>query len=154
MCKPVFLTNNQYINIHLFRMVVFFFPHIWVFWGKVQQIILSLRFFKHFLVEISSNTPIPLFRQRSVHSGSASWDDQGHAFPSKLCVSLFSWQTNNTLTYISFMWWWFFPHMPVFGGKVQQIILHLCHFFFPVEISSNTPIPLFRLRSVHSGSVS
>ena len=42
-------------------------------------------------VEISSRTLIPLFRPGSVHSGSASWDDCGLAFPDELRVTLFLW---------------------------------------------------------------
>ena len=42
-----------------------------------------------FKVEISSRTLIPLFTPRSVHSGSASWDDCGWLFADELYVSLF-----------------------------------------------------------------
>ena len=46
-------------------------------------------FFFFFKVEISSHTLIPLFTQRWIHSGSASRDDCGRAFPNKLRVSSF-----------------------------------------------------------------
>ena len=44
-------------------------------------------------------TLIPLFRPGSVHSGSASWDDCGWAFPDELCVSLFPWEVQFWLSY-------------------------------------------------------
>ena len=44
-------------------------------------ITLSPLFFFFFEVEMSLHTPIPLFRPGLVHSGSASWDDSGWAFP-------------------------------------------------------------------------
>ena len=40
-------------------------------------------------VEINLCTLTPLFRPGSVHSGSASWDDCGHAFPDELHESSF-----------------------------------------------------------------
>ena len=48
----------------------------------------SVGAFSFFKVEISSRTLIPLFRPRSVHSGSVSLDDCGQVFPDKLRVSL------------------------------------------------------------------
>ena len=44
-----------------------------------------------------------------------------------------------------------FPLMREFGENVQQCTPHLHFFFFLVEISSGTLIPLFRPGSVHSG---
>ena len=44
---------------------------------------------KKITAEISSRTLIPLFRSRSVHSGSASCDDYDRVFPDELRVSLF-----------------------------------------------------------------
>ena len=49
-------------------------------------------------------------------------------------------------------WWWLFPRVRGFWVNVQQFIPAL--FFFKVEISSRTLIPLFRPGSVHSGSAS
>ena len=45
-----------------------------------------------FKVEITSSATIPLFRQESVNSGSASWDDCGWALPNMLCTILHPWQ--------------------------------------------------------------
>ena len=50
----------------------------------------ALFLFLFFKAGISSHTPIPLFKQGSVHSSSASWDDCGKVFPDELHVSLFS----------------------------------------------------------------
>ena len=47
-------------------------------------------FFFLFKMEISSCTLIPLLRPASVHSGSASWDDCGQAFPDELHMNSFS----------------------------------------------------------------
>ena len=44
-------------------------------------------FFFFFLVEITSRTLVPLFRPRSVHSGSARWDDCDRVVPHELHVS-------------------------------------------------------------------
>ena len=53
-------------------------------------------FFFFFFEEIISRTLIPLFRPGSVHSGSASWDNCGWAFPNELRVSsLFMWSDEN-----------------------------------------------------------
>ena len=49
---------------------------------------LSVLFFFSFM-EISSSTPIPLYRPGSVHSGLASWDNCGWMFPVELYVSSF-----------------------------------------------------------------
>ena len=53
----------------------------------------------------------------------------------------------------------FFPLLVGTVGKVQRFIPCLCFlfffsFFFEVEISSHTPVPLFRPESVHSDSAS
>ena len=45
--------------------------------------------FIYFKVKISSRTLIPLLRPRSVHSGSASWDDCDWVFPDEFCMSSF-----------------------------------------------------------------
>ena len=59
-------------------------------WGECSTIhSLSAFFFFFPEGDISSCTPIPLFRPRSVHSGLASWDDCGRVFPDKLYVSWF-----------------------------------------------------------------
>ena len=51
-------------------------------WRKVRWI--CPRFLFLFSeVEISSRTPVPLFRLGSVHGGSSGWDDCGRAFPEK-----------------------------------------------------------------------
>ena len=50
--------------------------------------------------------------------------------------------------------WWPFPRVQGLGENVQQFITHLRFFFFKVEISLCTLIPLFRPGSVHSGSAS
>ena len=42
-------------------------------------------------VEISSCTPMPLFRLGLIHSGSASWDDYVWVIPDKFRVNLFPW---------------------------------------------------------------
>ena len=57
----------------------------------VYVLLLFFWFFFYFFieVEISSRTPIPHFKPRSVHSGSASRDDCSRVFPDKLCVSSF-----------------------------------------------------------------
>ena len=70
-----------------------FFPPLRGLWEKVWRFIPTCAslFFSFFKVEISSRTPIPLFRSGSVHSGSASWDDCAHVFPDKLRVSTFPW---------------------------------------------------------------
>ena len=61
--------------------------------GEVQWVVpLPVLFFFFFGVEISSQTPIPLFRLRSVHSGSASWDHWGQVFPVQLHGSSFPWE--------------------------------------------------------------
>ena len=39
-----------------------------------------------------SRTPVSLFKPGSVHSGSASWDDFGRAFPDEIRVSSFMWK--------------------------------------------------------------
>ena len=44
--------------------------------------------FSFFLVVEISSRALPLFMPRSVHSGSASWDDCGWTFPDKLLRSL------------------------------------------------------------------
>ena len=48
---------------------------------------------------------------------------------------------------------WLFPRIWGFGENVQQVIPCL-HFFFYVEISLHTLIPLLMSGSVHSGSAS
>ena len=50
-----------------------------------------LIFFFFFLSGDHLVPSVPLFRQGSVHSGSASWDDCGRAFPDELPVSSFPW---------------------------------------------------------------
>ena len=53
------------------------------------------------------------------------------------------------------MVWWLFPRLLGFGENVQVFISCLClFFFFKVEISARTFIPLFMPGSVHSGSAS
>ena len=56
------------------------------------------------------------------------------------------------------MVWWLFPHLWGFSESVWPVIPCLgffsLFFFFEVEISSRTLIPLFMPGSVHSGSVS
>ena len=60
--------------------------------GKIVKSIPAWPFFPLlFKVEISLCTPVPLFRPRSVHSGSASWDNKGQVFPDKLTISSFPW---------------------------------------------------------------
>ena len=61
------------------------------FGGSFVKSVPSCTFFFFFSMEISSPTPIPLFRPGSVHSGSVSLDDCGWAFPVELQVSWFSW---------------------------------------------------------------
>ena len=52
-------------------------------------------------------------------------------------------------------WWWLFSHLQGFGENVWPFIPCLpFFFFFKVEISLRTLIPLFRPGSVHSGSAS
>ena len=58
-------------------------------WGDCSTIHSPPAFFFFFKVEISSRTLIPLFRPRSVHGGSASWDDCDRVFPDDLRVSAF-----------------------------------------------------------------
>ena len=78
-------------------LVVVAFSSLARIWGECSTVhsppVLFLFFFFFssflFLVEISPCTLIPLFMPRSVHSGSASWDDCGRTFPDKLRVSSF-----------------------------------------------------------------
>ena len=67
------------------------FPRMRGFGKNVRLFIPCLRFFSFsfFAVEISSRAVIPLFSPRSVHSGSASWDDCDRMFTDKLRVSSF-----------------------------------------------------------------
>ena len=51
-------------------------------------------------------------------------------------------------------WWWLFPRVRGFWENVRQFSPRLLFFFFKVEISLRTLIPLFRPGSVHSGSAS
>ena len=54
-------------------------------------------------------------------------------------------------------WWWLFPRLREFWENVRQFIpcpTLFSFFFFEVEISSRTLIPLFMPGSVHSGSAS
>ena len=57
-------------------------------------------------------------------------------------------------------WWCLFPRLRGFGENVRPFIprraffLLLCFFFFWVEISSRTLVPLFMTGSVHCGSAS
>ena len=53
-------------------------------------------------MEISSRKLIPLFRQGSVHSDSASWDDCDRVFPDELC-ELVSWYCDRFPHYAG--WW-------------------------------------------------
>ena len=54
------------------------------------------------------------------------------------------------------VWWWLFPFWQRFQENVRPFIpaLFFSFFFFKVEISLRTLIPLFRPGSVHNGSVS
>ena len=63
-------------------------PRMWGFWGKFWQIIPCLFFFFLSGDQLTHTCNI-FFRPGSVHSGSASWDKCGWAFPDKLCVSSF-----------------------------------------------------------------
>ena len=56
--------------------------------GKMFDNLFHTCAFFFFKAEISSCTPIPLFRPGSVHSGSVNWDDCDWVFPDKLCVRL------------------------------------------------------------------
>ena len=58
--------------------------------GKVWWVIPCLRFLKK-KVEINLREPIPLCGPGSVHSGSASWEDNGRSLSDESCVSLFPW---------------------------------------------------------------
>ena len=60
-------------------------------WAESRIHSLPAVFFFFFRVEVSSRTPVPLFRPGSVHSSSASWDDCGREFSDKLRVRSFSW---------------------------------------------------------------
>ena len=57
------------------------------------------------------------------------------------------------LLLVAFRWWWLFPSVRGFLENVRQFIpcLPPSPFFFKVEISSRTLIPLFRPGSVHTG---
>ena len=76
------------------HVVVSFSPRARV-WGECSTIhsppALPPPFFSFVKVEISSRTLIPLFRTGSIHSGSASWDECGRAFPDDLRVRSFPW---------------------------------------------------------------
>ena len=54
------------------------------------------------------------------------------------------------------LWWWLFPRVRGFGENGRRFIPRLRFFFLisKVEISSRKLIPIFRPRSVHSGSAS
>ena len=65
------------------------FPHVRGFGENVRQFIPCLHFFFFFKVEISSHKLVPLFRQKSVHGGSASWDNCDWVFLDELRVSSF-----------------------------------------------------------------
>ena len=63
-----------------------------------------------------------------------------------------------TVTFVRFIkwwwwWWWLFPGRQGFGRMFDNLFL-ACTFFFKVEISLHTLIPLFKPGSVHSGSAS
>ena len=64
------------------------FPRVQGFWETVRLFIPRLCFF-FFKLEIISRTLLPLFRPRSVHCGSANWDDCDRVFPDELRVSSF-----------------------------------------------------------------
>ena len=70
-------------------MVVLFSSLARILWECLTIHYSSVIFFFFFEVEISSSTLIPLFMPRSVHSGSASWDDCGQMLLDKLCVNFF-----------------------------------------------------------------
>ena len=80
-----------YYYYYYHRSVVMAFSSLSTIWGKVWRFISHLFYFFFFKVEISSHTPLPVFRPRSIHSGSVSWDDCGRIFPDELHVSLFPW---------------------------------------------------------------
>ena len=63
------------------------------------------------------------------------------------------WRRN--MASVSSRWWWLFPCIQGLGRK-NFLMNRFPHsaLFFQVEISSHTPIPLFKPGSVHSGSAS
>ena len=75
--------------ISVWNIMWWLFPHLRGFGENVWPFIPCLPFF--FKVEISTRTLMPLIRPGSVHSGSASWDDSGRAFPDKIACELVSW---------------------------------------------------------------
>ena len=82
-CKVEHNTNH--------KVVASFFSFVRILGERVAiHSLRALLFFSYFfLVEISSCTLIPLIMPGSVHSGSASWDDCGRAFPDELHASWF-----------------------------------------------------------------
>ena len=56
--------------------------------------------------------------------------------------------------FYNMIWWWLSPRVQESWENVRQFIPRQRFFFFKVEISSGTLIPLFTPGSVHSGSAS
>ena len=85
----------------------------------------ALNFF-FFKVEISSHTPVSLFRPGSVHSGSASWDDCDRVFPYELRVSSFPYRIpyclDSTVSLLRLRW---VPATCTFGRMTRVFYLPL-----------------------------
>ena len=78
-----------------------------------------------FQVEIRSRSLLPLSMQRSVHSGSASWDDCGRVFHDELRVSSFpDWFPHYSCKAV------FSAHSNFVGSKVYACLSGTCHLHF------------------------
>ena len=78
--------GNDFWNFQLWCCL---FPSLRVLGGRLHYSFPTCTFFFFFEVEISSRTPVSLFRAGSVHSGLESWDNCGWVFPDELHVSSF-----------------------------------------------------------------
>ena len=101
------------------------FPCVRKFWENVRQFIPRLCYFFFCKVEMRSRTLIPLRRPKSVHSGSASWDDCGRVFPDELRVSLFP---DRFPRYAYIAAW--SAHPDFVGSRVYACLGVLCHRHF------------------------
>ena len=76
------------------------------------------------LVEISSHTPIPLFRSGSVYSGTTSEDDCGRVFPEELRVSNFPARLPH------YAWAVQSAHSYFVGSGMYACLSITCHLYF------------------------
>ena len=118
---------NPWLDYPLFRTIfirflVAFSPLARI-WGECLTMhSLPALFFK---VEISPHTLIPLIRPKSVHSGSASWDDCSWMFYDKLHVGFFP---NRSPHYAWTVAW--SAHSNLAGPRVHAYLGVTCHLHF------------------------